>query len=216
MFDPCVTSMYYFYLFKSFVLLFFFFWKAMLQRGQVKEELNIFHMLVHSLNGHNEKGWANPKPGTRSFIQASHMGAEAQDLGHFLCFPRCLSREMGQRRSYWGLNWYPCGMLALQMATYPVISQCLSLFIKILEWFISLKNRKLSSVHWFILQLAIRVGVGHTGVSSSFWVFYMGPGAHVLVPSSAGFLGSWAGNWIGSGTVGTQTGVHMLVLQVAA
>lgn len=57
-----------------------------------RENREIFHLLVPSLDGCNGQGWATSKPGTRNLTQVSHVGAGVQELGPYLVtFPRIKS-----------------------------------------------------------------------------------------------------------------------------
>lgn len=43
-----------------------------------KRDREVFHQLVHSINGHNVQNWADPNPGARSFFQVSQVVAHVQ------------------------------------------------------------------------------------------------------------------------------------------
>lgn len=47
----------------------------------------VFHLLIDSPNGHNDCGWAKPKPRAYSSIRISHMREEAQALRPSAAFP---------------------------------------------------------------------------------------------------------------------------------
>ena len=44
-------------------------------------ESKIFHGFIHSPSGRSGWSWANLKPGARSLLQVSHMGAGCQGFG---------------------------------------------------------------------------------------------------------------------------------------
>lgn len=79
----------------------------------------IFHSLVHSPDDGNGQCWARPKPGVRSFIQISNMGARAQTFGPCsAAFPDALAGN-GIGSGAAGLERALYGMLASRAVALP-------------------------------------------------------------------------------------------------
>nr|XP_051688751.1 uncharacterized protein LOC108176651 [Oryctolagus cuniculus]XP_051688752.1 uncharacterized protein LOC108176651 [Oryctolagus cuniculus]XP_051688753.1 uncharacterized protein LOC108176651 [Oryctolagus cuniculus]XP_051688754.1 uncharacterized protein LOC108176651 [Oryctolagus cuniculus]XP_051688755.1 uncharacterized protein LOC108176651 [Oryctolagus cuniculus]XP_051688756.1 uncharacterized protein LOC108176651 [Oryctolagus cuniculus]XP_051688757.1 uncharacterized protein LOC108176651 [Orycto len=82
---------------------------------ETERESEVYYLLVHSPNGRNCQSCADPKPGARSFFQASYMGAGAQECGpSSTAFPGH-SRELDWKWSSWDSNLHAYWMLALQV-----------------------------------------------------------------------------------------------------
>lgn len=83
-------------LFPFFFLSYFFLLEG---RFTGKRDIKIYHLLVHSPNGHDGSSWAYLEPGARSFCHVSHAGAGFQGLGlSFIDFPGN-NRELNRKWS---------------------------------------------------------------------------------------------------------------------
>lgn len=83
------------------VLIFIFkylFEKKIDREGETEKE--IFCLVIHFPNGHDDLGWAQPKPGALNFIWISYMGYRGPIL------PRYIIIELDWKYSNWISNWH--------------------------------------------------------------------------------------------------------------
>lgn len=85
------------YFFKKTLRFYLFVWKAVLHREREETETQIFHLLVHSPDGHNDQAWARLKPGTWNSMWISNVGGrDPSTWGIFCCFLRHIIKELDQ------------------------------------------------------------------------------------------------------------------------
>lgn len=98
----CMSSSYYRSAFQNFSLrLIHFYLKGRFKDRKGKTQRNIFHPVVHSLNGLFNQSWADLKLQGRSFFLNLNVGSRAQELGtyssHFLGHTKKLDRKWNSK-----------------------------------------------------------------------------------------------------------------------
>lgn len=96
------------------------------ERERRKDGKRIFPC-TGSPDGCNSQSWTRPGPGI-SFASAGDQGPSSWAI--FQCFSELISRELDQKWSNSGTNWYPYLILASQCLNhlYKVLALCTSFF----------------------------------------------------------------------------------------
>lgn len=73
----------------------------------------IFHLLVHSPDGHKSQGCVRPNPGSKSFIQVFYVGGGDLNTWVIYCISQAINRKLRLKQNSWDTNQYLPRVLAL-------------------------------------------------------------------------------------------------------